>query len=431
MIEKVKLILPNIKLKDSFYKRAFNVCLSLFEDKSKIDLQVYLDFEITFNNDDIIFLEPKNFILEGFEHVVCIHGYDIPPIQNFTKIKEGHFFWINRDFQITTPDGKYNEILTPGNQAHYFNKALPNEVAAFGYFPYLDLSRDQRLRPINPLGHRNSGIPLSYKERSNFDKVIIILGGSTAQGVHVNYEETFGFQLENLLNNLSGLKYNYKVLNFAVSGHIVTDEFITFFSFCDHFNPDLVITFDGLNDLFNGCVNDPYLINEWMYAYRYQNEERAQFFNGDNNSLEESEIKRNLKVKNEMNIVINSYLFRLKQLHTYFKGRNIPSIACLQPHLFSKKELSIEEQEFLEKTEKNQDKSDVSVIYKLEILPKLIEKTSKKFSELPFKTLDFHKLFKVFGHEITLFRDRVHFNPDGEKIVADNLIDHVKKTMEI
>ena len=211
MIEKVKLILPNIKLKDSFYKRAFNVCLSLFEDKSKIDLQVYLDFEITFNNDDIIFLEPKNFILEGFEHVVCIHGYDIPPIQNFTKIKEGHFFWINRDFQITTPDGKYNEILTPGNQAHYFNKALPNEVAAFGYFPYLDLSRDQRLRPINPLGHRNSGIPLSYKERSNFDKVIIILGGSTAQGVHVNYEETFGFQLENLLNNLSGLKYNYKV----------------------------------------------------------------------------------------------------------------------------------------------------------------------------------------------------------------------------
>lgn len=427
MITKVKLILPIKSLSNETIEKAVNACLHLQNQTSNETLEVYSNDESSLDYLNVNFLKPKSFKLEGFEYIVCIYGYDIPPIEGYTSIPDGHFFWLNNNFQITTPDGKYNEALTPGNKTHFFNKALPNDVAAFGYFPYIDLIRDQRLRPISSLGYRNKENPLSFKKNINSERIIIILGGSTAQGTHVNYEETFGFLLEQHLNNHLKSKYKFKVLNFAMSGHLVTDEFITFFSFCEHFNPDLVITFDGLNDLFNGSVNDPYLINEWMYSYRHQLEERAIFFNGPNNNLAENEVNRNLKIKNEINIVVDTYLYRLRQLHSYFKARNIKSIGCLQPHIYSKKALSRDEQEFISKNDNNPNRSDVAKVFDLKLIPQLYDNVSKKFKKLNFDTLNFHTLFRNLDEGTSVFFDRVHFNDNGEKFIANLLFDYIKK----
>ncbi|MBL19931.1 MAG: hypothetical protein CMC82_08975 [Flavobacteriaceae bacterium] len=420
MIEKVKLILPNIRLQASFYKRSINVCLSLFEDKLKIDLQVYSNFEITFDNDDVVFLESENFILEGFEHVVCIYGYDIPPIENFTKIKEEHFFWLNNNFQITTPNGKFHPKLTPNINKHFFNNILPNEVSAFGYFPYIDIMRDQRLKPINSFGFRIDERISENNNKTTKEKIIVILGGSTAQGINVNFQETFGYLLEKKLNQNLKTNFKFKILNFALSGQIVTDEFITFFSFCEKYTPDLVITFDGLNDFINGCFNDPYLMNNWMFAYKYQHEERALFFNRFQNEVKKIGNDYEFKIKNEINVVVDSYLYRLNQLHTYIKAKNIKSLICLQPYINSKKELSNKEISFLEESDQAESMSPLLPVIKL-IFPKLYKNVQEKFEKLQFEKINFHKLFRIYGKEIDLFSDRVHFSQGGEKIVAEKL----------
>ena len=137
------------------------------------------------------------------------------------------------------------------------------ECSTHGYFPYLPLLREQRLRPIDPFGHRIAGDFTQLIGRGPDHIVVAVFGGSAAQGVNVIFEETFGHKLENVLNRRlgNGGGARFTVLNFSISGHLVTDELLTYIIHGDRLRPEVVISFDGWNDLANGAVNDPYLVN--------------------------------------------------------------------------------------------------------------------------------------------------------------------------
>lgn len=428
MVDKVKLIFPKDKITAEDVIRSIESTYRFFLYINAKKFEVYTDhdyliksnkFSATMNNNIQIY-ESTDFLLENSEYVIYLYGYDLPPIQNYVNIKEENLFLLNNNFQITTTNGKYHPKLTPDVKKHFFNESLPNEITAFGYFPYIDIMRDQRLRPINSLGFRIDENLLEDKNKIKKEKIIIILGGSTAQGINVNFHETFGNLLEKKLNQSFDMNLQFKVLNFALSGQIVTDEFITFFSFCEKYNPDLVITFDGLNDFINGCFNDPYLMNNWMFSYKYQHEQRALFFNGAQNELQKNFKDYKLKIKNEINIVVDSYLYRLNQLHTYVKAKNIRSLLCLQPYINSKKELSNKEISLLEKYDQDESMFPLLPVIK-SIFPKLYENVQEKFEKLQFEKINFHEIFRNYGKEIDLFSDRIHFSTGGEKIVAEKL----------
>lgn len=87
---------------------------------------------------------------------------------------------------------------------------------------------------------------------------IFILGGSTVYGIGwQGNANTIAAQLEMILN----LEYSndaqkkYQVVNGGVGGYISADELRILIFKIIHFSPDIVITFDGINDFVNSCTN--------------------------------------------------------------------------------------------------------------------------------------------------------------------------------
>ena len=422
MIFKVKLILPLLQISPWEQRSAVKAALSLI-DKSCFtpNFAAYSATKPNLGEFQNYYRPIDKFNIEGDEIVVAIYGKEMPQV-HLSALQQGHFFWINDSQQITTPDGKYDEKLTPGVKRHIFSRLLANEVSAFGDFPYIQTMLDQRFRPITPLGHR---IKTSFDfnlPRPNGEHIIAIFGGSTAQGVNVRYDDTFGHQLEALLNAHSASGKGYTVLNFALSGQMLTDEMLSYLFFCDRLRPDTVISLNGLNDLTNTLMSDPYLVNEWQLSYRYQDEARAAFLNSaGKNDVPPAQIC----VKNNPHAVIQCYLHRLEQFASFVHMRGIRFISCLQPTIYSKSAPSPQEESIL-----SEGKQHILLLHDIfqQKLPALMDMLKEPLASMPFETIDFHHIFKQYGSESHLFSDSVHFNAHGEEVVAHEIFRHLSVT---
>ena len=58
-------------------------------------------------------------------------------------------------------------------------------------------------------------------------------------------------------------------------------------------------------------------------------------------------------------------------------------------------------------------------------MPKLFEIASQRFINTSLPNIDFHTYFKQFNKEHDLFRDKVHFNENGESIVAEKIFNFI------
>ena len=338
---------------------------------------------------------------------------------DFNLIPEGRLFWLNEKCQITTIDGKSSPYLDISPNDHIFQKLLPDQVSSIGSFPYGSISSDQRLLPLNSMGHRIHRDLNAISERPDHHKVVAIFGGSAAQSIYATYTGMFSNLLENKLNKHFEY-FKYTVLNFAISGHLVTDEFFHYLFFCDQLSPDLVITFDGWNDLSNGLVNDSYLINKFKFIYQYQEEDKAAFLNEYNGLESLTSENEMITPKNTPSAVIDAYLFRLSQFKQYVTSKNIKFLSCLQPTIFSKGRRSKVE---IEKLNNNNNNAKLIDIFDVR-LPNVFNQIGETSSGMDFFNL--HKLFEKYGDE-TLFEDRVHFNQNGEDVIADLLFNEVLK----
>lgn len=418
MISKVKLILPLLPISPWEQRSAIKAALSLIDENVAPNFAAYSTVTPNLGEFQHYYRPIDQFNVEGDEIVVAIYGKEMPQV-HLSTLPQGQFFWINDGQQITTPDGKYDEKLTPGVKRHIFSRVLANEVSAFGDFPYIPTMIDQRFRPITPLGHR---IKTSFDfnlPRPHGEHIIAIFGGSTAQGVNVRYDDTFGHQLETLLNTHSANGKGYTVLNFALSGQMLTDEILSYLFFCDRLRPDIVITLNGVNDLTNALMSDSYLVNEWQFSYRYQDEARAAFLNsaGKNDAPPEQ-----IHVKNSPHAVIQCYLQRLEQFASFVHMRGIRFISCLQPTIYSKSALSPLEQSML-----SEGKQHIQLLHDIfqQKLPTLMDMLREPLAAMPFETIDFHHIFKQYGSESHFFSDSIHFNAHGEEAVAGEIFRHL------
>ena len=125
-----------------------------------------------------------------------------------------------------------------------------------------------RYTHYNSLGFRGAEIP----ERKPPQVVrVAVLGGSTAFGAFVKDEQTFPAVLQDLFQealanpSANASRRKVQMINAAVPGYVSTQELIALHLKLLPLTPDLVIIFDGLNDVFNlgGRLQGTWRMDEW------------------------------------------------------------------------------------------------------------------------------------------------------------------------
>ncbi len=291
-----------------------------------------------------------------------------------------------------------------------FNRLISTIEHSYIFFPYSYIVRYNRFNDINEFGFRIDVNLEDIKRRNKDHKVVVILGGSASFSLFSTYENSFANIFEKLLNK--NFNYKFSVLNFSSPSFSVIDSITTYILHIQKLNPDIVISFDGFNDLFYG-----YNINEKlleMYSI-YYNFEYAKFINA---PIENSD-------NNNVEILIKAYIKNKKLLSNLVKKDGGIFISVLQPILYSKKELSTIEKKLFK-------------MFKNKLYENIYKKIKKDYEILSIRTgnnfenfLNLHDVFKKYDKNYTLFGDIVHFIDDGEVIVANELFNYIKKIERI
>lgn len=229
---------------------------------------------------------------------------------------------------------------------------------------------------------------------------IFITGGSVAWGfLAPDDKSTISGFLEDELKKIKFGNFTYKVINAAYNGFTTTDERIWIFNRITEFEPDIIISFSGFNDIY--------------YVYHVSQD----LFNSLHNE--------------------GSYFFCLVQEYEYFNNRGLA--VKLTPD-FSK--LFYSPSDFPRKTIKNihiisSYLNSIGVKYVFVLQPfnsknppeviemaKILEENLKENSaKIGFKFISYLDLFK---NREDLFLDLCHFGDIGYKIIAENLAKDLK-----
>ena len=180
---RVALILPRTQLEPDALTRTLKACASLGTDDS---IEIYAEWPSVHPAAETPGrIRALGELVPGpHDTLVTVEDTDTPPLPKGTN----RHYLINGFGQVTTPDGHFDPALTPGTESHVFSRLLPRSGSTHGYFPYLPLLREQRLRPIDPFGHRIAGDFTQLIGRGPDHIVVAVFGGSAAQGVNVIFE---------------------------------------------------------------------------------------------------------------------------------------------------------------------------------------------------------------------------------------------------
>lgn len=298
---------------------------------------------------------------------------------------------------------------------------------------------------INSLGFRGEEIK---KIKNNNCFRIIILGGSAAWGTGVTDEDTINAKLERKLNGLSE-HINYEVINAGDSGYVSTQEFILLFDRIMELDPDLVITFDGFNDIYAGFTNHlaGFPQNFTEFKEKLENHNGLYFFwyglrkiLSHSILLEDLKTKlrtaffiRNLSLDNEgiptayanISDVAGIYGRNLKYMYMLLNATGVKVLFTIQPALtVGSKHLTEEEKAILTKMNKEviAYSKYVNKGYKL-----FVEELKQIQDEYGARTLDLTGIFDSIKD--TIYIDDIHFSEYGSEIIAQRIFESIKKDL--
>jgi len=288
-----------------------------------------------------------------------------------------------------------------------------HSIIKWNEFPYRTLIPDQHTLSvnINSLGFRGDEInPLSDSY------LIFLVGGSTVFGSGVNDKQTIPYHLEKELqsNNL-----NVRVVNAGVPGIHSATEIKLIEEKIYQLNPDLVIIYDGYNDLvkdydqFNNLGEND--LNSKIIRFLAKNEywrtgavAVTLYFTLKNpENIETSSI--NIDHTNQK---VSAWFEKINNSCENSKN-TFQTILILQPFLGTgDKELTTNEHIIYEKNNHN-----------------LLVSEYKKYSEHLnlmnncSKVIDFSNIFDNSSQPI--YMDFVHVSSDGNKIIAKSISNHI------
>lgn len=325
----------------------------------------------------------------------------------------------------------------------------PTQLSIESFDPYLQNkpTKDRNIH-INNIGFRGDDLPPEKKE--NVFRIFAV-GGSTVLSSIVPYEKSHMKILENMLQK----KYPDKkieIYNAGENGYTTKHILILYLFKIKYLKPDLIITWNGFNDLNRICTAKPYATGNYEHDYSHY---YGTTFNMLNTYYSDDFIKiKSRLLENAYEFFLNNFfsdlkfLFPKKEYHINYKGEivnnfpplsdyknnmitfvdilkadNIPVIIGNQPYLFKNK-MSQEEIDTLDGLliPCLSDGGYPSVSSWKEGLIKINNETKQLSSE---KSLDFVDLESNLPKNLTFFRDFVHTREKGDALIAKMLYDKI------
>jgi lysophospholipase L1-like esterase len=296
---------------------------------------------------------------------------------------------------------------------------------------------------VNSLGFR--GQEIQFEKPKDIVR-IVMLGGSALWGTGVSSDfNTISAQLEKKLNELRPPK-KFQVINTGDSGYVTAQELIVFYDRALQLKPDIVITFDGYNDLYAGFTNRfaGYPQNFQQFKEKLEQHNFLYYLSACVNEL----LSHSLfiqKLKNKIRIFISkrtkvgpddipvtyveaseiaaAYGRNLEFLDIIAKAYNVRTLYTLQPVLgFGAKKLS-------EAEKKNLAALNENVFgysnYLNKVYPLFLEQLNRLKKDRQAKILDLTDIFN--SREDTIFIDGVHFSDLANEMVAQRIYETLIK----
>ena len=213
-------------------------------------------------------------------------------------------------------------------------------------------------------GDQNYNFKFLEKKKDN-EKRILFVGGSTTFGTGASKNEnTYPAQVGKIINSKFKNKHNFLFLNAGVLGFNTQAEHVYLKKYLLDLQPDLIIFLDGSNDAHLSLIQKEFDKN---YHKMEISKTRKNMF-----SFPQKLLLLNLcnRVYIKIQEIINSYNFKNKILKSHYhkkagdimkknlkntidllKKNNIKGIFYLQPNLFTKKNINLNDKILLERLE--------------------------------------------------------------------------------
>ncbi|MCM8790655.1 MAG: hypothetical protein NC938_03035 [Candidatus Omnitrophica bacterium] len=281
---------------------------------------------------------------------------------------------------------------------------------------------------INSFGFRGAEVS---KEKPEGTFRIIIVGGSGAMGYGSSSDETaFPRVLEKLLNTESRNK-KFEVINAGLASAISAQELVLIVTELIDLKPDMVVIFDGFNDIVGSVIND----RRPNYPWRFEMIEKALkvsptklFLNKRlknfrltkliMNRLEEKRKAESINKLSSNPAGVDAYLSNIRKMVRILRGLGIEPVVILQPNLYFKKDPSEDEKYILA--------SEPPALQPI-VKPMFInarERLAEMAKSDKFAFLDFMALYDPYPD--TIFFDAVHVGDRGQAIIASAIFEAIK-----
>ena len=290
------------------------------------------------------------------------------------------------------------------------NLCFDNDMLKWNFIPYRHLVPDQHMSTsnVNSDGFRGSEIDQNKDKETTR---IFVVGGSTVFGVGVSDNDAIPAQLQKIYDS-SEIK-NVEIINAGIPANMSFDELDLIKENIVNYQPDIVIIYDGFNDIANNyrdASKENVSVNELILRTLMKNESYLTPNVILKNYFKWKSDNRSTTFNSEtINEKVSIWTKSLDKVCAIGKENNFQTIIVLQPFLATgSKILSQEEKNYAEK-------------YDSVTMAKHYQVFSDHLDE--FKncenTFDLRNIFD--SHNETLFFDQAHLGPYGNKIIAEKL----------
>ena len=321
------------------------------------------------------------------------------------------------------------ENAETASEYDYFLKryiCYDQQIIEYSYQPVMTIVPNQHFTTININNDGFRGSEINTKMPHDYR--IFVIGGSTVFGSGVaDDNQTIPYEL----NKLFGKKFNnVEVINAGISSISSFEELFHFKEKILQLDPDLVIIYDGVNDIHSKKTTDPEISNSDMgelrfkdfqkylrtpvVLYRYVllpiiNTEQLSYFDSEKlPKIQKLGTHYDPEISNSIGISWYTHLNEFCQLSN---EKQIQSIVIVQPSLYhGKKPLTEYEQSIYEENEHFKKTFDI-----------LIEK-SENLNDCSM-VLNFSDSFENIVDGV--YFDTTHLNNFGNKIIAEKIYEKI------
>jgi hypothetical protein len=253
---------------------------------------------------------------------------------------------------------------------------------------------------------------LRKKEKPENSYRIVLSGGSVAYGQKLN--ETISANLEKILKD-SFPKNNIEVLNGGVPAYVIEQEFILIQLILQYYQPDMIISLDGYNDLISTEINRYYhspdilAPHNWRDFRHIRHQEKKARLSGRFYGIfpniyraRDFFFRRNFdkefeysKISNNKELIAQTYARRVDDIHAFCSGKSIHYHHFLQPVRFTDKQNNTRE----------------------EHLYKIYTCMNDSLNIRPYNT----SLLNIFRSNNSVFKDECHVISTGNNIFAKEI----------